>query len=96
MRVRYYNRSSVEGESQFNVERRIGGDSDLSHNGREYAHRLAEYMNGRAKDLFVWTSFMRRTAQTAKHVIGTHERCVVFWVQLEGLDLHVHCTRRKN
>eukprot|EP00930_Biecheleria_cincta_P077557 TRINITY_DN6485_c0_g1_i2.p1 TRINITY_DN6485_c0_g1~~TRINITY_DN6485_c0_g1_i2.p1 ORF type:complete len:644 (-),score=83.16 TRINITY_DN6485_c0_g1_i2:127-2058(-) len=46
---------SRHGESEFNVEQRLGGDSGLSARGTEYARRLAEFTKfvicGHAKDL---------------------------------------------
>lgn len=63
------------GESQYNTELRLGGDPDLTSRGEEYAKRLAEYVNGlKIPDLLVWTSFYKRTSQTAKYVKGIHER----------------------
>lgn len=67
--------SSFAGESQHNLLGKLGGDPDLSDGGKEYALKLADYMNGLNIDnLLVWTSFMQRTIQTAKHVKGNHER----------------------
>jgi len=63
------------GESEYNVKGRIGGDAELTDRGKEYALALADKMNAMSYDnLFVWTSMMRRTQQTAKHIKGTHER----------------------
>jgi broad specificity phosphatase PhoE/predicted kinase len=56
------------GESQFNVQGRIGGDSLLSPRGQSYAQRLAAFINKvypPGTDLTVWTSTLRRTAMTA-------------------------------
>ena len=57
------------GESVFNVEDRVGGDSGLSPRGREYADQLAARVREKFTDideLDVWTSTLRRTVQTAK------------------------------
>lgn len=51
------------GETYFNCEDRIGGDSPLTDKGVEYAGRLAEHFRG--KDLVVFTSAKRRTIETA-------------------------------
>jgi broad specificity phosphatase PhoE/predicted kinase len=56
------------GESAWNVFGRIGGDSELSPRGREYAQNLATYVRdqfGPSSDLDVWTSTLRRTRETA-------------------------------
>ncbi len=57
------------GQSAWNVLGRIGGDSELSPRGREYAQNLAAYVRGHygpASDLDVWTSTLRRTRETAE------------------------------
>jgi broad specificity phosphatase PhoE len=58
------------GESQFNVEDRIGGDSDLSPRGHEFARALAGFMQTRRgkEPLTVWTSRLQRTIQTAGYL----------------------------
>lgn len=56
------------GESVFNVEDRIGGDSDLSPRGQSFSRSLAAFMQTRRGDgetLSVWTSTLKRTIQTA-------------------------------
>jgi broad specificity phosphatase PhoE/predicted kinase len=56
------------GQSEWNVQGRIGGDSGLSPQGRAYAGNLAAYVRSRfgaAGDLDVWTSTLRRTHETA-------------------------------
>lgn len=61
---------SRHGESQFNVEGKIGGDSDLSERGHMYARELPNLINTNLKGdkLTVWTSTLKRTLQTAKHL----------------------------
>jgi broad specificity phosphatase PhoE/predicted kinase len=56
------------GESVFNEQGLLGGDSDLSPLGEEYARGLAEFLRERAADeeVTVWTSTLRRTLQTAR------------------------------
>ncbi|MFO0554912.1 MAG: 6-phosphofructo-2-kinase/fructose-2,6-bisphosphatase [Polyangiaceae bacterium] len=58
------------GESIFNVEDRIGGDSDLSPRGHAFARSLAAFMQTRreVEPLTVWTSRLRRTIQTAAYL----------------------------
>ena len=60
------------GESVFNTEERIGGDSDLSARGLAYARSLADHMLRQPKtdQLVVWTSTLKRAVQTATH-LGT-------------------------
>lgn len=61
---------SRHGESQFNVEDKIGGDADLSSRGQMYASRLPDLIKEHVGDrpLTVWTSSMKRTIQTASHL----------------------------
>lgn len=56
------------GESVFNVEDRVGGDSDLSPRGRAFAKSLAAFMATRRGEepITVWTSRLKRTMQTAE------------------------------
>ncbi|KAL3853720.1 hypothetical protein ACJMK2_017238 [Sinanodonta woodiana] len=57
------------GESQMNLQGRIGGDSDLSTRGWEYANALAKFVEQeKIPNLRVWTSEMKRTMQTAQHI----------------------------
>ncbi len=52
------------GETFFNLEDRIGGDSSLTDRGVEYARRLSGFFKGR--ELAVFTSGKRRTIETAE------------------------------
>jgi len=56
------------GESVFNVEDRVGGDSDLSPRWRAFAKSLAAFMDTRRGEepITVWTSRLKRTMQTAE------------------------------
>jgi broad specificity phosphatase PhoE len=58
------------GESEYNVEGRIGGDSPLSPRGAVYADHLAAAMRERSKGaaFAVWTSTLRRTTETAERL----------------------------
>ena len=59
---------SRHGESIYNLEKRIGGDSELSINGIEYSKKLSKYFNSKNKSLQVWTSKLKRTIQTGKNL----------------------------
>ena len=58
------------GESELNVQGRIGGDGELSGRGREFAGRLAEFIWERPSILAIWTSAYKRTRQTAEPALG--------------------------
>ncbi|XP_066980050.1 6-phosphofructo-2-kinase/fructose-2,6-bisphosphatase 1-like isoform X3 [Macrobrachium rosenbergii] len=71
------------GESVFNQLGRIGGDSDLSHRGRQYANAMAKFIsNQNIPNLRVWTSCMKRTVQTAAGISAPQER----WKALNEID----------
>jgi len=75
---------SRHGQSEYNLLGKIGGDSGLSKNGEEYARRLGKFAEdvigknmstddeGNESEVSVparlWTSTLRRTKQTAKHI----------------------------
>ena len=57
------------GQSLYNLENRIGGDSDLAPAGVEFSHALSRHVRETFppdSDLDVWTSTLRRTLQTAE------------------------------
>ena len=59
------------GESQHNVEGKIGGDALLSSAGEQFASALPLLLESHLKPetpLSVWTSTLRRTIQTASHL----------------------------
>ncbi|KAH9632895.1 hypothetical protein HF086_002717 [Spodoptera exigua] len=71
------------GESTHNIVGRIGGDSDLSPRGRQYAKALANYIDQQQiPGLRVWTSWMKRAIQTVKDVKAPQER----WKALNEID----------
>jgi len=71
------------GESVFNLAGKIGGDSDLSEHGWKYAQVLKEFVETqRIHDLKVWTSWMKRTIQTASYIEAPQER----WKALNEID----------
>eukprot|EP00002_Diphylleia_rotans_P019202 TRINITY_DN3716_c0_g1_i3.p1 TRINITY_DN3716_c0_g1~~TRINITY_DN3716_c0_g1_i3.p1 ORF type:complete len:227 (+),score=31.96 TRINITY_DN3716_c0_g1_i3:326-1006(+) len=60
------------GQSECNLRGKIGGDSDLTPLGRNYAKRLAkftkEYILPHHPKTRFWTSTLRRSTQTAKYI----------------------------
>lgn len=70
-----------------NLAGRIGGDSDLSPRGWEFAHSLPAILRGIHGEapLTVWTSTLRRTMQTASHIDGPKLQ----WKALDELDAGV-------
>ncbi|KAG0025306.1 Fructose-2,6-bisphosphatase [Podila clonocystis] len=79
---------SRHGESLYNVMGKLGGDSDLSARGKQYAKSLplliATHL-GNSEQLTVWTSTLRRTIQTAEHL--TYPKLA--WKALDELDAGV-------
>lgn len=78
---------SRHGESQFNVEGKIGGDSDLSERGWAYARALPKLIREHVGDapLTVWHSSLRRTGQTASML----DYPKLVWNSLDELDAGV-------
>jgi len=71
------------GQSVYNNQTRLGGDSELTECGQEYSEKLGSYMNNLAmENLVVWTSWLKRTVQTAQHINGHQER----WKTLNEID----------
>jgi len=64
------------GETHFNLENRIGGDSNLTENGIAQARGLAAYFQ-RKKIPVIFTSEKRRTVQTAVPIKALQERCAI-------------------
>jgi 6-phosphofructo-2-kinase/fructose-2,6-biphosphatase 2 len=78
---------SRHGESIFNVEGKIGGDSDLSPRGLQYSQILPELLKtqlGKQK-IKVWTSTARRTISTARNL----DYPQLQWKALDELDAGV-------
>ena len=70
------------GESHNNIDGKIGGDSNLSLRGQEFARKLAEYVKDLSKahpNLRVWTSWLTRSIDTGKLIPGVQERYVIFF-----------------
>ncbi|KAI0646743.1 bifunctional 6-phosphofructo-2-kinase/fructose-2,6-bisphosphate 2-phosphatase [Trametes meyenii] len=78
---------SRHGESQYNVEGKIGGDSPLSERGMRYARALPALITDNIGDapLTVWTSTLQRTIQTAQDLPYTK----LTWKSLDELDAGV-------
>ncbi len=62
------------GETCYNLEQRIGGDSELTARGLEQARNLAAHF-GAERIPFVFTSTKQRTVQTARALLETQPRC---------------------
>ncbi|KAI1790706.1 bifunctional 6-phosphofructo-2-kinase/fructose-2,6-bisphosphate 2-phosphatase [Ganoderma leucocontextum] len=78
---------SRHGESQYNVEGKIGGDSALSERGQRYARALPALImdNIGEAPLTVWTSTLQRTIQTTQHLSYPK----LTWKSLDELDAGV-------
>lgn len=82
------------GESEFNLQGRIGGDADLSPGGWRFAEALPGLVtallseaDSTPADLKIWTSSFRRTKQTASF-FGT-ESVRLEWKALDEIDAGV-------
>lgn len=64
------------GETYYNLENRIGGDSDLTENGRSQAMALARYFQ-RKRIPLIFTSDKRRTIQTAASIREMQHECTI-------------------
>ncbi|KAG5895976.1 hypothetical protein JTB14_027976 [Gonioctena quinquepunctata] len=74
------------GESEQNLIGRIGGDSNLSHRGRQYSNALATYIQEqKISGLRIWTSWLKRTIQTVAGLHAPQER----WKALNEIDAGV-------
>ncbi|KAF0686634.1 Aste57867_21581 [Aphanomyces stellatus] len=79
---------SRHGESMYNTQGLIGGDSPLSPWGMKYAQQLDKFVDAlypADTRLSVWTSTMQRTGQTVERIAG-RGRVVVKWKQLDEID----------
>jgi broad specificity phosphatase PhoE/predicted kinase len=64
------------GETHFNLENRIGGDSGLTENGVAQARGMAAYYK-RKKIPVIFTSEKKRTVQTAVPIKALQEKCTI-------------------
>ncbi len=79
---------SRHGESRFNVQGRIGGDTGLSERGLAYARSLSHFMREQgeaSEDLIVWSSTLKRALRTAEALNHTP----VSWRALDEIDAGV-------
>ncbi|XP_065206589.1 6-phosphofructo-2-kinase/fructose-2,6-bisphosphatase isoform X2 [Planococcus citri] len=71
------------GESIMNLKGRIGGDSELSYRGLQFAKALSNYISTQnIPSLRVWTSWLKRTVQTVADIPAPQER----WKALNEID----------
>ncbi|XP_022376520.1 6-phosphofructo-2-kinase/fructose-2,6-bisphosphatase 3 isoform X2 [Enhydra lutris kenyoni] len=74
------------GESEHNLQGKIGGDSGLSSRGRKFANALSKFVEEQnLKDLRVWTSQLKSTIQTAEALRLPYEQ----WKALNEIDAGV-------
>ncbi|XP_073508557.1 6-phosphofructo-2-kinase/fructose-2,6-bisphosphatase 3 isoform X2 [Phyllobates terribilis] len=74
------------GESECNVQGKIGGDSGLSQRGKKFSIALKKYIaDQNLKELKVWTSQLKRTIQTGEALKVPYEQ----WKALNELDAGV-------
>ncbi len=64
------------GETTFNLENRIGGDSSLTEKGKAQAESLARYFS-RKRIPIIFTSKKKRTVETAQPIAARQKDCVI-------------------
>ena len=64
------------GETYFNIENRIGGDSRLTEKGLKQAASLGEYFSKKEVPI-IFTSVMKRTIQTAMPIKAGQKKCTL-------------------
>lgn len=63
------------GESEYNKIGKIGGDSSISERGQQYSLALSYFFNHQTiPGLRVWTSWLKRTIETASQIAAPQER----------------------
>ncbi|EEH35739.2 fructose-2,6-bisphosphatase [Paracoccidioides lutzii Pb01] len=81
---------SRHGESEFNLLGRIGGDADISSRGEQYARALPRLLKESGvppgAKLVIWTSTLKRTIQTARHLALETGYDKLEWKALDELD----------
>jgi broad specificity phosphatase PhoE/predicted kinase len=75
------------GESRYNLDGRIGGDTPLSARGQEFASKLGQFIEHQqdTEALVVWTSTLRRAMETSAHL----PRRPITWRALDEIDAGV-------
>ncbi|KAM7539399.1 hypothetical protein Aperf_G00000048343 [Anoplocephala perfoliata] len=72
------------GESEFNLQGKLGGNSGLSARGKFFAQKLGKFMMDENRpDLQVWTSHMTRTIETAEYINCSR---IEHWKALDELN----------
>ncbi|MCJ1392501.1 Fructose-2,6-bisphosphatase [Xylographa bjoerkii] len=81
---------SRHGESEFNLEGKIGGDANISPRGELYARTLPSLVDisvGDDRKLTIWTSTLKRTIQTARFLAASPRvDSKLEWKALDELD----------
>ncbi|KAL2788388.1 HbrB-domain-containing protein [Aspergillus keveii] len=81
---------SRHGESQYNLTGKIGGDSSISERGEAYAKALPGLLRKSGvppnTKLVIWTSTLKRTIQTARHLAAETSYEKLEWKALDELD----------
>ena len=81
---------SRHGESEFNLEGKIGGDALLSERGEMYAKKLPELVAssvGDDRQLTIWTSTLKRTIATGRYLAASEKGYnKLEWKALDELD----------
>ncbi|EEP81408.1 fructose-2,6-bisphosphatase [Uncinocarpus reesii 1704] len=81
---------SRHGESEFNLTGKIGGDANLSPRGEQYALGLPALLRESGiptgAKLTIWTSTLKRTNQTARHLVKEMGYQKLEWKALDELD----------
>lgn len=82
--------SLKHGESEFNLQGKIGGDANISSRGELYAQALPSLVSKSIDDdrkLTVWTSTLKRTIQTARFLAASpRAEQKLEWKALDELD----------
>ncbi|KAB8234112.1 putative vacuolar morphogenesis protein AvaB [Aspergillus alliaceus] len=81
---------SRHGESEYNLTGKIGGDSNISHRGEAYARALPGLLKKSGvppnTKIVIWTSTLKRTIQTARHLHAETGFEKLEWKALDELD----------
>lgn len=84
------NVGSQHGESEYNLTGKIGGDSNISERGEAYARALPDLLRKSGvppnTKIVIWTSTLRRTIQSARHLIAETGFEKLEWKALDELD----------
>ncbi|KKK14836.1 hypothetical protein AOCH_004938 [Aspergillus ochraceoroseus] len=81
---------SRHGESEYNLTGKIGGDSNISQRGEAYARALPGLLKKSGvppnTKIVIWTSTLKRTIQTARHLAAETSYEKLEWKALDELD----------